>query len=269
MGRPVFALGANVAYLKAAKNHVSYGWPNAGYSGAMKVALLLVAAACASEKSAAPSAEQLHAKLAPVVEPKLQVIEKIAEEPLPAPTGKIELSGPPLVVVFDSGANEVSGNALYAFENDLRSIDRYQRNPLRYNFNGEIVNDCFMIVRKKMFAGGDFTTYNREPKTWEGEEHVVGMKLPSCAVLRYLIVVKLEAFKGTEYIDKEKFGGGGAIAQAHIFDIEAGGKYAGGVSFTAQSSSYVSGGNTDQDLRENFYKAMQGELRKHLPDARF
>jgi hypothetical protein len=41
------------------------------------------------------------------------------------------------------------------------------------------------------------------------------------------------------------------------------------VSFTAQSSSYVSGGNTDQDLRENFYKAMQGELRKHLPDARF
>lgn len=236
----------------------------------MKLVLVVFAiAACSSQEKSGPNAETLHAQLAPVVEPKLQVIETILKQPLPAPTNKIGLAGPTLQMMYDAGANQVSGNALYAFDSDLRSIERYQRNPLRNNFNGELVNDCFMIVRKKMLAGGDFTTYNREPMTWEGQEHVVGMKLPRCAAMRYLIVVKLEAFKGTEYIDKERFGGGGAVAQAHIFDLEAGGKHAGGVTFTAVSSSLVRGTDTDQDLRNNFYKALEAELRKHLPDARF
>jgi hypothetical protein len=235
----------------------------------MRAATLAAAvAACGGGEPAAPNADKLHAQLAPLVEPKLKLIEEqILKQPLPAPTETIEVTGPPLRLIFDLGSNEVGGNTLYAFDDDLRSIERYQRNPLRYNFSGELVNDCFMIVRKKMFAGGDFGMSSRDPKPWTGDEHIVGMKLPRCAALRYLVVIKLDAFKDTDYIDKESFGAGGAIAQAHVFDLEAGGKHAGGVSFRAESSSHVRGGDTTGDLRENFYKALKVAVGKHLPNA--
>ena len=215
-----------------------------------------------------PSAEALHKKHAPVVEAKLATIDKILSQPFPAPTDAIKLDGPPLVVMYDTGEDTFNGNALYAFEADLRTPDTYQRNPLRYNFNGEYINDCVMMTRKKMLAGGHFDTYSRDPMPWTGDDHIVRMKLPKCAALRYLLVVKLDAFKQTEYIDKETFGGGGALAQVHVFDLEAGGKHAGGVTFAAQSSQTVRGGGIDSDLRENFYLALNEAVTKHLPDAR-
>src|SRR5688572_15499262 len=91
----------------------------AGYARPMRWSLVLLIVACGGEKK--PSAEELHKKHAPVVEPKLVAIEKILKEPFPAPTGNIKLDGPPLQIVRDVGEDKVDGNALYAFENDLRS----------------------------------------------------------------------------------------------------------------------------------------------------
>jgi hypothetical protein len=228
----------------------------------MRVVILLCLMACGGGKKE-PSPEELHKQLSPQIEPKLVTIEKIIKEPLPEPTGAIKLDGPPLhIFEYPSGA----GNAIYAYDADLRSIERYQKNPLRYNFNGQLVNDCFMMVRKKMLAGGDFETYSRDPMPWKGDEHIVREKLPECAALRYLVIVKLDAFQDTKYIDKEKFGGGGALAQAHVFDLEAGGKYAGGVAFSAKSSDYVKG-DIDSDLQNNFFKAMESAIKAKLPDA--
>jgi hypothetical protein len=55
-----------------------------------------------------------------------------------------------------------------------------------------------------------------------------------------------------------------------VFDLDAGGKHAGGVTFSARSSDYVRGGAqaVDSDLRENFYKALSAAVRAQLPDAR-
>ena len=222
--------------------------------------------ACGGGKKG-PSADELVKQLSPVIEPKLVTIEKILKEPFPAPTESLKVDGPPIEMIRDAGEGKVAGNALYAFENDLRSIERFQRNPLRYNFNGEIVNHCFMIVRKQLMAGGDFEMHSQDPRSWKGAEHLVGMNLPHCAALRYLLVIKLDAFKDTEYIDDKSFGGGGALAQVHVFDLDAGGKHAGGVSFVAESSRSVRG-DTTQDLRGNFYRALQTAVAKHLPDAR-
>lgn len=242
--------------------------PASGYADQMRILLLMVAVVGCDGEKKGPSAEELHKQLAPIVEPKLVVIEKILAAPFPAPTGTLEKPSAPIEMVRDSGENQVKGNALYAFEADLRTLDRYQRNPLRYNFNGELVNDCFQIVRKRGFSGGHFDTHSREPRPWKGDEHIVGMKLPKCAALRYLLVVKLEAFKDTDYIDKETFGAGGALAQVHIFDLGADGKHLGGVAFAAESSDYVRGTDTTSDLRENFYRALHEAVRAHVPDAR-
>jgi len=229
--------------------------------------LVAVAAAGCGGGKAQPTAEELHKQLAPLVEPKLVAIEKLLKEPFPEPTGTIKLDGPPLAIIVELGENKLRGNALYAFEADLRTLDRYQKNPLRYNFNGEYVNDCFQMVRKKGLAGGDFDTYSRDPMPWTSSEHIVGMKLPKCAVMRYLVVIKLDVFKDTEYIDKEKFGGGGAIARVHVFDLEAGGKHLGGVPFEAQSSDSVRSGDIDSDLRQNFYGSLKKAVAAQLPDA--
>lgn len=227
--------------------------------------MVVAAVGCGGGK-AAPTAEELHTLHAPIVEPKLQVIEKIMKEPFPAPTGTIKLDGP-LQMLAEIGEGKLRGNAFYAFEADLRSLDRYQRNALRYNFNGEYINDCFQMVRKKGLAGGDFETYSRDPMPWTHSEHIVGMKLPYCAALRYLLVIKVDAFLGAEYVDKEKFGGGGANAQVHVFDLDTGGKHLGGVTFEAESSKYVRNRDIDADLRGNFYKALQKAVRTQLPDA--
>jgi hypothetical protein len=231
-----------------------------------RVAVVLpLALGCGGEKKQ-PSAEEVHKQLAPTIEPKLQVIEKILKEPFPSPTNTIKLDGPMIDMIKDVGESKIAGNALYAFEADLRTLDRYQGNPLRYNFNGEYVNDCFQLVRKKGLAGGNFGTYTRDPMPWTNDEHIVRMKLPYCAALRYLLVIKLDAFKDTDYIDKEKFGGGGAIAQVHVFDLDSGGKHLGGVTFDAVSSEYVKG-DIESDLRQNFYNALQKAVHAHVPDA--
>src|SRR5687768_11749352 len=107
-----------------------------GYPRRMKWMLMLLVLGCGSEKKG-PSADDLVKQLTPVVEPKLVVLEKILKEPFPAPTESLKLEGPPLQMIRDVGESKVDGNALYAFEADLRTLDRYQRNPLRYNFNGE------------------------------------------------------------------------------------------------------------------------------------
>jgi len=227
---------------------------------------VVMAAGCGGGKKA-PTAEQLHVQLAPIVEPKLQAIENLLKEPFPAATGSIKLDGPPLEMIREIGDHKIRGNALYAFEWDLRSLDRYRNIPLRRNFDGEYINDCFQIVRKKGLAGG--TSYPANAKPWAGDEHIVGMKLPYCAATRYLLVIKIDEYKATEYIDKEKFGGGGAAAQVHVFDLDAGGKHLGGVPFGAQSSDVVTTHTIDSDLQANFYSSLQNAVKEHLPDASF
>lgn len=230
-----------------------------------RLILVVAAAGCGGDKG--PNADELHAKLAPAIEPKLVVIEKIVKDGLPAPTGKLALAGgPPIEMLRDGGGGKALGNAIYAYEQDLQNIEKLQRNPLRWNFNAELVNHCFMMVRKKMLAGGHYETYSRDPMTWKGDEHRVVSELPQCAALRYLMVVKVDLLKETEYIDKEKFAAGGAAAQVHVYDLEADGKHLGGVEFFALSSDAAH--DPSSDLRVNFSRAMEKAIRDHLPDAR-
>jgi hypothetical protein len=78
------------------------------------------------------------------------------------------------------------------------------------------------------------------------------------------VVARVDLFKGTDYIDKEKFGAGGATASALVFDLDTG-AYLGGVPFSATSSS--SAYDPSADLAVNFYKALDGALNAAIKGA--
>jgi hypothetical protein len=153
-----------------------------------------------------------------------------------------------------------TGNAAFAFEQDLVDLKKYARVDLRTSDTMELANDCFMLAREHWLAG-----VNGEDPVGPGEAFRIRDALEGCVRLRYLVVIKLLAVKSTDYIDAKRFGAGGVEAEAHVFDL-GDGRHAGGVGFTARSSDRTY--DPSADLRTNFYNALEDALSEKLPDAK-
>ena len=218
---------------------------------------LVLAAACGGDDG--PSFDELMRKNAPLIEPKLVNLEKIARAPLPDATDEIRLSGPMIVWTYMS-ATQAGGNATLAFDLDLKDLTTKGRTELRTS-NIDIANHCYSTVRKREIASEDRPTgFSRG---WANESMMKDILL-QCAVLRYLVVARIDDFKASKYIDKERFGAGRASARALLFDLDTG-TYLGGVKFTAASSKTTH--DPTSDLADNFYKALHSALNAKIPGA--
>lgn len=228
----------------------------------MVLSLLVLTPAACKKKEPAPA--ELIAAARPSLEPKIVAIERIAKTSLPGATGKISLAGPPLEVI---GAlrEPPTGNAALVFDEDLKDgLTWTARVDLRRD-QSSLANDCVMLVRKGTMSGIHNKMFEREPMIWD--EAQPKRTLPACALVRYLLVVKLLDHRATKYVDKKSFVGGKAAAEALVFDLEQGGAYAGGVRFEAESSDFTKS-DIDDDLTNNFEKAMQKAIHATLPNAK-
>lgn len=109
--------------------------------------------------------------------------------------------------------------------------------------------------------------YDRDPMLTPGDEEAPKRVLAACGLLRYLVVVKMLAFRATKYIDKKSFGGGAARAEVLVFDLGANGAFAGGVPVVVESSDSTKS-DIDSDLMVNFEKELARAVQASLPDAR-
>jgi hypothetical protein len=223
----------------------------------MKLAVVcaLVAIGCGGKHE--PSADDLLKQLGPTIEPKLANAEKIAKRPLPEPTGKITPSGPPMKWVEYFPPDPVTGNATIAFDTDLKNLREYSAVELRFE-HLTILNDCFAMVRDKTTAA---TASGRAAIR---DDFVMTRTLPECAALKYLVVVRLDEFQSTKYVDKEHFEAGHARATALVFDLDTA-AYLGGVTFASSSNNYIK--DPDSDLRNGFHDALKAALNKAMPGA--
>lgn len=224
--------------------------------------LALAVAQPACTKKEPPMGEILAAEQKNL-EPNAVAIEKIAAQAskLPAPTGKVTLEGPPPVIVRMGVPS--TGNAIFAFHQDLLDLTAYPAIPLRSAASSKLANDCWSLSRKKVFAG--IKMDRRDPMLPEGDQPQLRTTIEMCKLLRYLIVINLTAFKGTDYIDKESFGAGKASGDALVFDLRTG-KYLGGVPFKAESSKFTKS-SPDSDLWNNFYESIRSALEPKMPGS--
>ncbi len=166
--------------------------------------------------------------------------------------------------MIGTATTEPSGNATYAFAEDLRDLSKFGNVDLRTSDDMELANHCVMLVRKHSLASYALRGGGMRAAEWD--DFLARGLLQACAQLRYLVIVKTSAFKASEYVDKKSFIGGNVSGELLVFDLDTG-AFAGGVPFSAESSDSTKG-KSDDDLRSNFYSAIESALRKALPGAK-
>lgn len=117
-------------------------------------------------KKKPPTGDELLTKYRAVIEPRVTNYEKIAKAPLPAANGSIKLAGPPMEMIGTS-SHPPSGNATYAFVEDLRDLTRFGNVELRTSDDMELANHCVMLVRKHSLASYSINGGGMRAAEWD------------------------------------------------------------------------------------------------------
>lgn len=216
-------------------------------------------------KKKEPTGDELLATHRAAIEPRAANYEKIAKAALPAATGRIKLAGPPMHMLSPISTPK-NGNAVFGFAEDLKDLSTFGDVNLRTSDNMELANHCFMLVRKHSLAGMYSKTSKSPPEWPEWNQLIITNAIESCALLRYVVIVKMSSYKASEYVDKKTYVGGSVKGDLLVFDLDTG-AFAGGVPFDAESSDFTKSDHA-ADLSNNFYAAIRGALQKALPDAK-
>jgi hypothetical protein len=235
--------------------------------------LFLVCFACNAKKAPPPTVEQSIAEWGPKVEARLKNVDAIGRAlPNIKVTQTIKLDGPPLV--FGSSHPPRKGNAAELTVVDFDDLTRMKNVPWR--FNNRDLSECAAILRKRALAFEEARPGDEIPlEAWHAAQY-----LPTCAGLRYLVVVRTSELSRAAALSTKSFLAGSAKGEILVFNLETG-AYLGGVPFEARSSTSVevayrdvareavaAHDAVDSDFARRVSLTIREALQAALPDAK-